>query len=121
MFCFKHSTAKFSVSKYGCSGFMCTTFWPICHSKERVVAPWYVVSSLVSDRSLIELFSSSQCATTGICYPVCGIVYIKETLLLIKKCSPCGGSKCLLAIRVVRCHMFHAILSSIKCVGYIVK
>ena len=28
----------------------------------------------------------------GMCYPVCGMVYIKEPLLLIGKCSPCGSS-----------------------------
>ena len=28
----------------------------------------------------------------GMCYPVCGMVHIKETLLLIAKSSPCGGS-----------------------------
>ena len=27
----------------------------------------------------------------GICYPVCGIVHIKEPLLLIGKSSPCGS------------------------------
>ena len=27
-----------------------------------------------------------------VCYPVCGIVHIKEPLLLIGKSSPCGGS-----------------------------
>ena len=26
------------------------------------------------------------------CYPVCGMVHIKEPLLLIGKSSPCGGS-----------------------------
>ena len=25
-------------------------------------------------------------------YPVCGMIHIKETLLLIGKSSPCGGS-----------------------------
>ena len=29
---------------------------------------------------------------TGMCYPVCEMVYIKETLLLIWKSSPCGSS-----------------------------
>ena len=29
----------------------------------------------------------------GMCYPVCGMVHIKEPLLLIGKCSPCGGSR----------------------------
>ena len=28
----------------------------------------------------------------GMCYPVCGMVHIKERLLLIGKNSPCGGS-----------------------------
>ena len=28
----------------------------------------------------------------GICFPVCGIVHIKERLLLFGKSSPCGGS-----------------------------
>ena len=29
----------------------------------------------------------------GMCYPVCGMVHIKEPLLLISKSSPCGGSR----------------------------
>ena len=28
----------------------------------------------------------------GMCYPACGMVHIKEPLLLIDKCSLCGGS-----------------------------
>ena len=28
----------------------------------------------------------------GMCYPVCGMVHIKEPLLLIEKSGPCGGS-----------------------------
>ena len=28
----------------------------------------------------------------GMCYPVCGMVHIKEPLLLIEKSSPCGGT-----------------------------
>ena len=28
----------------------------------------------------------------GMCDPVCGMVHIKEPLLLIEKSSPCGGS-----------------------------
>ena len=35
---------------------------------------------------------SSQCSMTdGMCYPVCGMVHIKEPLLLIEKSRPCGG------------------------------
>ena len=29
----------------------------------------------------------------GICYPVCGMVHIKEPLLLIGKSSPCGSNR----------------------------
>ena len=29
----------------------------------------------------------------GMCYPVCGMVHIKEPLLLIRKSSLCGGSR----------------------------
>ena len=34
----------------------------------------------------------------GMCYPVCGMMHIKEPLLLIGKSSPCGGSGFPLAI-----------------------
>ena len=44
------------------------------------------------------LSHSSQCSTTGnkgrgMWYPVFGMVHIKESLLLIGKSSPCGGSR----------------------------
>ena len=29
----------------------------------------------------------------GMCYPVCGMMHIKEPLLLIRKSSPCGSSR----------------------------
>ena len=29
----------------------------------------------------------------GMCYPVCGMVHIKEPLLLIRKSNTCGGSR----------------------------
>ena len=28
----------------------------------------------------------------GMCYPVCGMVHIKDPVLLIRKSSPCGAS-----------------------------
>ena len=37
----------------------------------------------------IELFLAPA---SGMCYPVCGMVHIKEPLLLIDKSSLCGGS-----------------------------
>ena len=46
----------------------------------------------------------------GMCYPVCGMVHIKEPLLLIGKSSPCGGSGFPLSqsewsLPSVRCHI----------------
>ena len=29
----------------------------------------------------------------GMCYPVCGMVHIKEPSMLIGKSSPCGGNR----------------------------
>ena len=46
----------------------------------------------------------------GMCYPVCGMVHIKEPLLLIDKSSLCGGSGFpYLTIRMVLNHMSDAI------------
>ena len=69
-------------------------FQPVLHDwcKQR---PWYVLSCMW-DGSVIS--RSSQCSTTGVnkgrgmCYPVCGMMHIKEPLLLMGKSSPCGGS-----------------------------
>ena len=36
---------------------------------------------------------SSQCSTALVCYTVCGIMHIKEPLLLFGKSSQCGGSR----------------------------
>ena len=41
---------------------------------------------------LIELFLDWCDKCRGMCYPVCGMVHIKEPLLLIGKSSLCGGS-----------------------------
>ena len=44
---------------------------------------------------VIELFLVPDSAGNkgrGMCYPVCGMVHIKEPLLLIDKSSLCGGS-----------------------------
>ena len=49
-----------------------------------------------SDRSFmvdsLSHFSFQPVKGRGMCYPVCGMVHIKKTLLLIGKSSPCGGS-----------------------------
>ena len=33
-----------------------------------------------------------RCKDRGMCYPVCGMMRIKEPLLIMGKSSPCGGS-----------------------------
>ena len=45
----------------------------------------------------------------GMCYPVCGMVHIKESLLLIDKSSLCGSSRFPNTIRMVLNHMSDAI------------
>ena len=40
----------------------------------------------------IELFLNWFNKLRGMCYTVCGMVHIKEPLLLIGKSRPCGGS-----------------------------
>ena len=70
----------------------------ILHGGERDVAPWCDGSS---DRSFmgwdpLSYFSFQPVLHDwcnkgrGMCYPVCGMVHIKD--LLIEKSSPCGGS-----------------------------
>ena len=55
-----------------------------------------VVGSILHGE-VIELFLVPSSAPRwcnkgrGMCYPVCGMVHIKETLLLIEKSSPCSG------------------------------
>ena len=46
----------------------------------------------------------------GMCYPVCGMMHIKEPLLLIEKSSPCGSSGFPLSLsEMVLYHMLYAI------------
>ena len=61
----------------------------------------------------IELFivpaSAPWCnKDRGMCYPVCGMVHIKEPLLLIDKSSLCGRRVYFLTIRMVLNHMSDA-------------
>ena len=59
----------------------------------------WVVGLILHGEEPIELFvvpvSSPQLCNKGrgMCYPVCGMVHIKELLLLIGKSSPCGTSR----------------------------
>ena len=45
--------------------------------------------SYFSFQSVLHDWCNKGC---GMCYPVCGMVHIKEPLLLIRKSSLCGGS-----------------------------
>ena len=45
-----------------------------------------------SDRSFMPVLHDWCNKGRGMCYPVCGMVHIKEPLLLIDKSSLCGGS-----------------------------
>ena len=72
----------------------------------RDVAPWeersvmvrWVVGSILHGADPLSYFSFRPVLHDGcnkgrgVCYPVCGMMHIKEPLLLIGKSSPCGGS-----------------------------
>ena len=49
-----------------------------------------VIGSIIHGGFIIS--RSSQCSMTGVCYPICGMVHIKEHLLIIGNNSSCGGS-----------------------------
>ena len=75
-------------------------------SSQRVVAPWlecllmvrWVVGSILHGVDPLSYFSFQPVIHnwynkgSGMCHPVCGMMHIKEPLLLIGKSSPCGGS-----------------------------
>ena len=48
---------------------------------------WWTHSAI--SRSIMCSTCNKGC---GMCYPVCGMMHIKEPLLLIVMSSPCGGS-----------------------------
>ena len=72
--------------------------------RERDIAQWESVRSWCdgsSDRSFMDPLSYFSFQPVlhdwcnkgrGMCYPVCGMVHIKDPLLLIDKSSLCGGS-----------------------------
>ena len=52
--------------------------------------PAALVHSLLWIQPVLDDWCNKGC---GMCYPVCGMVHIKEPLLLIGNSSPCGGSR----------------------------
>ena len=58
--------------------------------KKDVVKVQYCIPYTISFQPVLHDWCNKGC---GICYPVCGMVHIKELLLLIRKSSPCGSSR----------------------------
>ena len=77
----------FSVSGAGCSS-----------EVERSLMVRWVVGLILHGVDPLSYFSFQPVLhdwcnkSRGMCYPVCGMVHIKEPLLLIDKRSLCGGS-----------------------------
>ena len=67
-------------------------------SSEVELMVWWVVGSILHGVDPLSYFSFQPVLHNwwykgcGMCYPVCGMVHIKEPLLLIDKSSLCGGS-----------------------------
>ena len=65
---------------------------------ERSLMVRWVVGSILHGVDPLSYFSFQPVLhdwcnkSSGMCYPVCGMVHIKEPLLLIDKSSLCGGS-----------------------------
>ena len=65
---------------------------------ERSLMVRWVAGSILGGVDLLSYFSFQPLLHDwcnkgrGVCNPVCGIVHIKQPLLLIGKSSPCGGS-----------------------------
>ena len=59
---------------------------------------------------------------SGMCYPICGMVHIKEPLLLIGKSSQCGGSgfSLSLSMRSVTIYL-KPYIRKIKCAECVIK
>ena len=55
----------------------------------RIDPPWDGLMSYFSFQPVLHDWCNKG---RGMCYPVCGMVHIKEPLLLIGNSSPCGGS-----------------------------
>ena len=61
----------------------------------RIDPSWGGPTELLTFQPVLHDWFNKGC---GMYYPVCGMVHIKEPLLLIEKSSSCGGSRFPLAI-----------------------
>ena len=74
---------------------------------ERSLMVLWVVGSILHGVDPLSYFSFQPVLHDwcnkgcGMCYPVCGVMHIKEPLLLIGKSSPCGGSRFTLSLSSV--------------------
>ena len=65
---------------------------------EHSLIVWWVIGSILHEVNPLSYFSFHPVLHDwcnkgrGMCYPLCGMVHIKEPLLLIDKSSLCGGS-----------------------------
>ena len=55
------------------------------------LAPWLSVRLWYDGRTHELFLVPASNKGRGMCYPLCGVVHIKELLLLIGKSSPCSG------------------------------
>ena len=75
-----------------------TFIWGLTPWLERSLMVRWVVGSIVHGVNPFSFFSFQPVLhdwcnkDRGMCYPVCGMMHIKEPLLLIEKSSLCGGS-----------------------------
>ena len=109
-----------------------TLLFHLCSAEKQDVTPWYSIClccdgsldqsfmvnplSYISFQPVLHDWGNKGC---GMCYPICGMVHIKEPLMLIRKSTPCScGSRSPLAFLY---QMFDAIELQIKCVECIIK
>ena len=62
-------------------------------SIRQPIAPWANALPLSYVPLLFSVLHDWFKKGCGMCYPVCGMVHIKEPLLLIRRSSPCGSSR----------------------------
>ena len=101
------------------ANYVCITFWEGAGRSsevERSVMVRWIVGSILHGVDPLSYFSFQPVLhdwcnkDRGMCYPVCGMMNIKEPLLLIDKSSLCGGSGFPFSlIRMVLNHMSDAI------------
>ena len=98
---FDFSSLYFSSSSFNFSLYFFVLFLGAGRSSEveHLLMVRWVVGSILHGVDPLSYFSFQPVLHDwcnkgrGMCYPVCGMVHIKEPLLLIDKSSLCGGSR----------------------------